>query len=342
MRTRLALVLAPILLLAMLPGSVMAGNPDDTAADAAAAREHARVLAYWTPERIKNAKPRDFVRGASGFQPAARPSKPGGGGSGVVTGASYPNNVRDDVYRLVGRALFSLGGSDYICSGTVVKDSSASTSLVLTAGHCVMENDGATTAANWMFIPQFDSSPTYTCGSTAYGCWTGTRIYGDTEFYTAGGFNNQAVAHDWAFVQVGAGGKSNTQLDALGSFNLAAPGISLGNTVGAYGYPAAGKYKGKDLTYCLGPVSQDSNAANLTWGLACNMTGGSSGGGWITGDAKDDTKGVLVSLNSYGYSGLAYMFGPKFNGETLDAYAAAKTGATSGTGIVVATLSPRP
>ncbi len=46
---------------------------------------------------------------------------------------------------------------------------------------------------------------------------------------------------------------------------------------------------------------------------------------WIFGDAKDDTKGVLVSVNSYGYSDLAYMFGPKFNSETTDAYAAAKS-----------------
>jgi hypothetical protein len=204
-----------------------------------------------------------------------------------------------------------------------------------------MENDGSTKATNWMFIPQFDSSPTYTCGSTTYGCWTGTTFYGDTEFLGAGGFNDAAVAHDWAFVKVGPGGKNGTQLDALGAFGLAAPGVSLGNTVGAYGYPAAQKYKGKDLTYCQGPLSQDANAGNVTWGLACNMTGGSSGGGWIFGDAKDDTKGVLVSLNSYGYSGLAYMFGPKFNSETLDAYSAAKSG-NPANGIVISGLTPRP
>jgi hypothetical protein len=345
MRKRLALVLAPILLLAILPGSVAAGGPGDTAAKAAA-REHARVLAYWTPERIRNAQPRDFIRDAAGsFKQVARPSKPGGGGSSVVTGASYPNPsnpATDDVYRLVGRALFNLGGSDYVCSGTVVRDTDSNTSLVLTAGHCVMENDGRTTATNWMFIPQFDSSPTYTCGSTTHGCWSGTRIYGDTEFLASGSFNDAAVAHDWAFVRVGPGGKTgSTQLDSIGSYGLAAPGLSLGSTAGAYGYPAAGRYKGKDLTYCRGPVSEDARVATLTWGLACNMTGGSSGGGWILGDAKDDTKGVLVSVNSYGYGGLAYMFGPKFNVETNTAYTAAKSGASSAAGIVIESLVPR-
>jgi V8-like Glu-specific endopeptidase len=340
MRKRLALVLTPVLLLAMLPGAVSAGGPGNAAADAA--REHARVLAYWTPQRIANAQPRDFVFDpVRGYHPAAKPTKPGGGGggTGVVTGASYTGG--GDVYTLVGRALFNIGGSDYICSGTVVKDTDSRTSLVLTAAHCVMENDGATFATNWMFIPQFDSAPTYTCASTTYGCWTGTHIYGDAEFLNAGGFNTQAVAHDWAFVKVGPGGKGNTQLDALGAYDLQAPGVSLGQTVGAYGYPAAGKYKGKDLVYCQGPLSTDSRANDLTWGLACNMTGGSSGGGWIYGDAKNDQAGVLVSVNSYGYSGLAYMFGPKFNQETLDAYTAAKTG-NSVAGIVIKSgLTPR-
>jgi hypothetical protein len=39
-------------------------------------------------------------------------------------------------------------------------------------------------------------------------------------------------------------------------------------------------------------------------GIDCDMTGGSSGGGWIAG-------GSLVSVNSYGYATLPnVMFGP--------------------------------
>jgi len=109
MRSRLALIVTPLLLLAMLPGAVSAGGPNG-AADAAAAREHARVLAYWTPERIRNATPRDFIREASGtFRPAARPTKPGGGGGGGLGGIL--GNVLNDAGRAVGgNQNLALGG----------------------------------------------------------------------------------------------------------------------------------------------------------------------------------------------------------------------------------------
>jgi hypothetical protein len=55
------------------------------------------------------------------------------------------------------------------------------------------------------------------------------------------------------------------------------------------------------------------------------MTGGSSGGGWLTGDPT--TYGaVLRSLNSYGYTGEANMYGPKFNTRTQAVYNAAASG----------------
>src|SRR3712207_7483597 len=50
----------------------------------------------------------------------------------------------------------------------------------------------------------------------------------------------------------------------------------------SFGYPASQKYHGNDLTYCAGPISTDPNNANLTWGMACDMTGGSSGGPWVS------------------------------------------------------------
>ena len=52
--------------------------------------------------------------------------------------------------------------------------------------------------------------------------------------------------------------------------------------------------------------------------MACNMTGGSSGGPWIADSTNPGTiEGKVASLNSYGYSGLTVMFGPKFTSDTL-------------------------
>ena len=67
--------------------------------------------------------------------------------------------------------------------------------------------------------------------------------------------------------------------------------------------------------------------------MACNMTGGSSGGPWITGTTDPATytaQTLLTSVNSYGYSGLTYMFGPKFNQATQNVANAAATGSGAG------------
>jgi hypothetical protein len=95
----------------------------------------------------------------------------------------------------------------------------------------------------------------------------------------------------------------------------------------AFGYPAANpKYEGnKDLIYCAGRTFEDQFAANATWGMACDMTGGSSGGPWLGAFDEATGVGTLTSLNSYGYGGSQAMFGPKFNQNTIDVYNRART-----------------
>jgi V8-like Glu-specific endopeptidase len=214
-----------------------------------------------------------------------------------------------------------MGGVNYICSGSVIEDGSTTNgySTVLTAGHCVYDAyDGW--ATNWLYIPDFDDAPTYTCANTYFGCWTATRLATHERFVTAGGFNDQAVEGDFAFARVGLGGKGTTgtlELDAVtGGYDLKIGGVARTDTLWAFGYPAAGRYKGKDLTYCRGTLADDPYGAD-TWGMACNMTGGSSGGPWLA-DTTDpaNVEGRVASLNSYGYQGLSYMFGPKFTTDT--------------------------
>jgi V8-like Glu-specific endopeptidase len=204
---------------------------------------------------------------------------------------------------------------------------------VLTAAHCVFDQKSGRFATQWMFIPAFDLTPTYTCASTTYGCWNAAAITTRSEFTSVKRLTNNALANDWAFVTVGLGGKGTpAQLDATvgGSFNLQATS-GVGSTMTAIGYPAAAPYNGSDLTYCQNPVSTDTNTGNLTYRMACNMTGGSSGGPWMT-PASGTAIGFgsnLRSLNSYGYSGQAYMYGPIFNSRTTATLTYANS-ATSG------------
>ena len=64
----------------------------------------------------------------------------------------------------------------------------------------------------------------------------------------------------------------------------------------------------------------DSSARPATMGVSCAMTGGSSGGGWVT------STGAVASVVSYGYQGLKNVpFGPHQEGEAQQLYNQARS-----------------
>lgn len=314
--------ITPILITALAFASAAA-----TTAPAAAKSDtkHDRIVAYWTPAKMRNAKPRDFVRGTDGkFKPAKRHNKGGppgsGGGSTTVTGSSW--NKGGDIVDASGALFFTLGSTNYRCSASVVNDNTAGRAILLTAGHCAYDW-GTGWATNVMFIPAYDVSPTRTCSRTALGCWTASALVIDQSFMDAGGFNVQAVGSDWAFLVVKPQ-NNNQLLDNL----VNEPTIAF-DTVPqrtyAFGYPAQGKYKGNDLVYCAGTSFYDANTSNATVGLGCKMTGGASGGPWLRSFDEKTGNGTTDSLNSYKYVGQNdVMYGPVFDGDTATSFGAAK------------------
>jgi hypothetical protein len=325
-RSKSAVAAALLTLLALLPLAAAPVAAGDSQANAKA--EQQRIIKYWTAERIASAKPRDFVKTANGtFVPKAKPVPSGGS-----TGASWTQG--GPVVQRTGKVLFTMDGGNWVCSASVINDSRTTHSLVLTAGHCAYDEVNQTHATNWIFVPSYDTKPTFDCTLNEYGCWTASGLVVDSGYATAGGFNTQATVHDFAFAIVPAGNRG-TQLDALGSYPISYPGTASIGTVHSFGYPAAGRYKGKDLTYCSGPTFTDNLNDDLTWGLACNMTGGSSGGPWFSGFTQAGG-GTAASLNSYGYSGISNMYGPKFNANTQAVY----NRANGSTGSSVVTVAP--
>ena len=100
-----------------------------------------------------------------------------------------------------------------------------------------------------------------------------------------------------------------------------------------FGYPAAGRYKGDSLVYCHGPLGTDPRMDDLTYRIPCAMTGGSSGGPWLSPFAATGTtkgSGTVFSVTSYSYGGTRFLHGPIFNAETTSMYAIALS-ATSNT-----------
>lgn len=290
-------------------GSVASAKPaDDRGASADARSEHQRIVDYWTPARRASAVPRDMTR------PSDRKGKPGGGGggtTGTVTGATW-TRTGSAVEKTTGKVYFSMGRSNYVCSGSAV---SGSVNLVLSAGHCVWD-DAEGFATNWMFWPGYYN------GEKPYGTWTAKQLFTTSGWKTVGG-------NDWKndaglAVVTGDPGHTWSELGTLPSMSTSTDYGNLGGAVySAFGYPAAQKYKGQTLTYCQGPVQTGYDGDPNTLSMACDMTGGSSGGPWYS---QANGSGQVVSLNSYGYSGVSRMFGPTFDSPEGSMVSAASDG----------------
>jgi hypothetical protein len=89
----------------------------------------------------------------------------------------------------------------------------------------------------------------------------------------------------------------------------------------SHGYPAAPPFNGERHWICDSTLATSDNSASpATMGIGCDMTGGSSGGGWIVGSN-------LYSVNSYGYSNQPnVMYGPYIDSVAQSLYTAASAG----------------
>lgn len=245
--------------------------------------------AYWTPERMKSAIPADAtVAGDAGTAAAAPDMAP----------AAVPENPRSQL----GKVFFTLGGVNYVCSGTATN--SGNGDVVTTAGHCLHEGGGGSFASQFTFVPAYNN------GSAPYGQWSASDLFTSSGWANSGDFN---VDVGFAVMNENASGQSLTSV--VGSYPIAF-NLARGLTYTSYGYPAGAPFNGQRLYSCTGAARPDP-AGQTTQGITCDMTGGSSGGGWITG-------GRLNSVNSYKYTNdNNTMYGPFFGSTAQSVYNAA-------------------
>ncbi|MFF5985513.1 trypsin-like serine peptidase [Prauserella flavalba] len=290
---RRPLVRCLIASLALAGGSVaLAGpavaSPAVTVVEQAAATTEAaenRIEAYWTTERMESAIPADVSLAAD---KARVPAK-------KVRAAAVPENPQPRL----GKVFFTLGGSNYVCSGTAT--SSSNGDVVTTAGHCLNEGPGAF-ATNFAFVPAYDH------GSRPYGTWTAERLYTTSAWANSGDFNYDV---GFAVMNENASGQSLTQV--VGSYPIAF-NLARGLTYTSYGYPAGPPFDGESLYSCSGTARQDTVGGSQDQGLTCDMTGGSSGGGWLT-------SGRINSVNSFKYTfDPSTMYGPYFGSTIQSVY----------------------
>jgi V8-like Glu-specific endopeptidase len=256
------------------------------------------VRAYWTEERMASAIPGDQLL-AGVMPPVPGLGDLGMGGSegnarGGQVNATRVQNPAAPPFLTHGKVFFTLGGLNYVCSGTSVR--AQNRSLVATAGHCTYsEADGY--ASNFMFVPGYDAGP-----QRRIGRWTATRLKATPQWE-----NSENIRYDAAFATMGER-KGRKLANVVGSRGIAFnQGRDLSFDV--FGYPAEERFDGERMWRCDSRArGTDSGPAPAPTRISCDMTGGSSGGGWVI------SRGRVNSVVSYGYE-CTIPIGPLCNNE---------------------------
>ena len=288
MRVRISIVLAA-LAVTMLPCPA----PPAPQRPLPRRAEDDRVVAYWTPARIANAKPKDYVRNRAG-KIIRTPRRAAARHRRLVAQRRHREALR--------RILFSSGGSDWICSGKRrqrrldqqrLLDRPDGRALRLRRHRGLVlqlpvhartstPNPATTATTRTRLLAARTCSPsTLTSSRKDSGS---KRRCASTTASPASGSGSPAAAPP-------------SSMPATGGYGLKPPPRRLHRDEVGVRVSGPGKYKGKDLMYCTGPTVDDPYDAP-TWGMACNMTGGSSGGPWIYGTTNPADAGRTLTRST--------------------------------------------
>jgi V8-like Glu-specific endopeptidase len=315
-RARLALILALAGFVAAVPGAARADEPGAVVHEVHS-RDHLR--AFWTPARIRNAKPLSLVVGPGGrirTQSGSAPAAAAPTADGTDTGDStlYPNRAN-------GLVLFFFGPDEFGCSGSVVN--SPAGNLVLTAGHCVIDPGPGTHATDIVFIPG------YRDGNEPFGEWPATSFTTTPQWESTtstGNPDDSDEAGDIAILTLaGRPGDGATIQGVVGAVGIAF-NQARSQTYMQYGYPAEFPYDGSRLyELTSGLAGSDPTFNPPTLEITSDFTPGSSGGPWLVGNPP-----VALSVSDYKYVGdNNHMYGPYFGSIAQQLYAAASNRPTS-------------
>jgi V8-like Glu-specific endopeptidase len=298
---------AAIAVLLPANGAIGAGASVDVQLDAKAIRS------YWTPARMRAALPGSVL--APGGPGVARAK-----GSPLHEAVAHPQRAP---MRTHGKVFFTIPPYDLQCSATSVKAPTGS--LVITAGHCSYDhstlNPVGNAIRNWEFVPA------YRDGHAPFGEWPGTST-ATAEWRSSGPLlspTGEILGGDLRF-DVGAGiveRRNGSTLSSVVGARKIAFNRSRKQRYLAVGYPAEGQFNGRREFSCdSGQIGRDGSlGAPATIAIACDMTGGSSGGGWV------NSHGTLLSVTSYSRGNdRDTLYGPYFGDAIRAFYDSVKNG----------------
>lgn len=263
------------------PAEAIGARPDPTSARVASAE------ASYVPAAGPDGGP-TAIRSGSPATPA-RQDATGAAGRRAFTREEITDPSAAQV-RMHGKVFFTIPegpeAGDYVCSGTALN--SRNRSVVWTAGHCVFDTDGGGFATNWVFVPA------YSAAGAPFGEWPARRLA-----TTKGWKRSASIRYDLGAAVVASDTSGRRLGDVVGGRGIAFDQPRDQRYL-AYGYPAEGnpaEFTGAREYRCISLMTgADSplGSGPATLGIDCDMSGGASGGGWISGS-------TLLSVTSYGY-----------------------------------------
>jgi V8-like Glu-specific endopeptidase len=302
----MAVVVAALLAtggLAVAPAT--AGVTGDSVVSISSPRTTERLLAYWTPERRRQATPEQPVRvdgAATTRVPASRlPAQskagttpklrlPRGGDVGVqdITQAQPWGPHGQMPATTIGKLFYTRDdGTGGYCSASVINAENLST--IWTAGHCVHGGGaGHGWFSDFLFMPDYDNG-------NAIGSWSWKQVSTTTGWAQDG---------DWQY-DLAAIALWPNDLGAVADYT-GSQGYKFNQgynwTVHEFGYPqdavpARTDLNGERLHYCQGPTSEFSGFMEI----GCDMFHGASGGPWLDDLQLSRGWGYIVGANSWHY-----------------------------------------
>lgn len=257
------------------------------------------IVDHWTKRRMRRAEPLELKR-------VPQRSAAGADSSGGTTREREPlshfpydsHEVADPTTypsRTHGKVFFDIDDKSYVCSATIVH--SEARNVAWTAGHCVFDSGGTEQfVKNLIFVPAYED------GTAPYGVWPAEALTTTAEWEANGNINFDLAAA--ALDQV----DGEEIEDAIGSRGIAFEQVRA-QFYDAYGYPAVSPFTGEKSWVCESAYFGDDpfyeEPGPPAMGINCDMTGGSSGGGWVI------SGGYVASVNSFGYpSEEDHLYGP--------------------------------
>jgi hypothetical protein len=275
----------------------------------------------WTLERMRAAQPLELIRVEGGEVVPAPASEPEPFAKRIRA-----TKYKDKPFRMFGKVFFSIGTADFVCSATSVK--SATFDLALTAGHCVFDDIDNVFVDDFLFVPAFNGNKPTLRKAAPFG------VYPGEDLFIRNAWANSDFSVDFAFAELG------NRVNPLGAPDRGpVPFAALQQEVGAHhfgfnqppdqlykphGYPSRNPFDGNLLYSCKSGLRGRDNSSvgegPAPLRVKCNMTQGSSGGGWLT-NVQSNKVGTILSNVSYGKPGDAGFFhGPYYGNAASSLY----------------------